>query len=534
MHEKWNTRLIGSIRKRAKDPSKAKDPDHIRGLEECFNATMAEEKLGMVMGPFNYDEVKEQLKGKNIRAMRRFPQYRFPGAPARPCDNARENESNLAHTKYERLLTENSDFPMRAANLIYDLLPGACSAKLSINDLKKAYRQIPSGHPHYTVVALWDPYSKRVVFFICLGLPFGCSISVIQFNRPMEALQTIMRRLLGIITAHYYDDWANVSTGYSAKSDDDTLQQLHSTLGFILDMGKHLKPGNNPFLGVQYNFDNFRDGIVTISIKPDRITKLNSAIHSVLTQDYMYSGTASSLRGKLYFATTQCFGRVGRAALQPLVSRQYSPYFHMTDAIKDSLHFFLILIQRNPPRSHRLYKRNRSHLIIWTDASWEDGAGIIGILVYDPETNTFYYSALHVPAWMLDRWVAKAQQIGQAEILAAILPYTSLPLHMIANRNVLHFIDNTSAISGMLKGYSAAPDSAWMVNIFHTYNTQLHSNIWYEHVDSKANPADLPSRLLFGYLAFGLRAVWFDCVLDEATWSRPIYEWFEPPMPNPP
>ena len=78
----------------------------------------------------------------------------------------------------------------------------------------------------------------------------------------------------------------------------------------------------------------------------------------------------------------------------------------------------------------------------------------------------------------------------------------------------------------MLKGYSSAPDSAWMVNVFHCANTKLQCNQWWEHVDSKANCSDMPSRLDFDYVRNTLHATYYQTIIDEYAWARPVYQWF--------
>ena len=50
--------------------------------------------------------------------------------------------------------------------------------------------------------------------------------------------------------------------------------------------------------------------------------------------------------------------------------------------------------------------------------------------------------------------------------------------------------------------------------------------IQWEHVDSKANCSDMPSRKDFAYVIRALRAVYFPTILDEYAWSRPAYQWF--------
>ena len=139
------------------------------------------------------------------------------------------------------------------------------------------------------------------------------------------------------------------------------------------------------------------------------------------------------------------------------------------------------------PRVIHLDIESRPHLVMWTDASWENDSGVVGVIIYDMECERFYYSWASIPDWLVQMWVPKMQQIGQAELAAAIFPYISLPPSMIKGRRVLHFIDNFGALCAIFKGYSKAPDSAWMINLFHAANTKIRARIWWEHVDSKAN-----------------------------------------------
>ena len=74
---------------------------------------------------------------------------------------------------------------------------------------------------------------------------------------------------------------------------------------------------------------------------------------------------------------------------------------------------------------------------------------------------------------------------------------------LFKGREAIHWIDNTSAISCLLHGYSGKVDSALLVNAFHLFNAGLRVRIHFEYVESKANVADLPSRQEFTYLLTG-------------------------------
>ena len=93
-------------------------------------------------------------------------------------------------------------------------------------------------------------------------------------------------------------------------------------------------------------------------------------------------------------------------------------------------------------------------------------------------------------------FVWRRQQIGQLEILAGLVPYLSPAMQChIAGREVIHWIDNTSAKAALVYGYSGVPESAPLVHAFHALNLVVRSKPWFEWIPTKANPSDEPSRV---------------------------------------
>eukprot|EP00964_Phaeocystis_antarctica_P004889 scaffold2650_cov66-Phaeocystis_antarctica.AAC.1 len=52
----------------------------------------------------------------------------------------------------------------------------------------------------------------------------------------------------------------------------------------------------------------------------------------------------------------------------------------------------------------------------------------------------------------------------------------------LIERDVIHFIDNTAAVAGIAKGFSAKPDSARIIHAYHALNVQIGAQV---HFDSK-------------------------------------------------
>ena len=65
---------------------------------------------------------------------------------------------------------------------------------------------------------------------------------------------------------------------------------------------------------------------------------------------------------------------------------------------------------------------------------------------------------------------------------------------MLRDRRVLHFIDNTVALSKAVHGYTREPDMAAASNALHVCDAALRVDAWFEWVPSDANISDLPSR----------------------------------------
>ena len=87
----------------------------------------------------------------------------------------------------------------------------------------------------------------------------------------------------------------------------------------------------------------------------------------------------------------------------------------------------------------------------------------------------------------------RQQQVGQLEALAAECVYESLPTIM-RNADVLHFVDNTSALYGVVTGSSPQPDSTRIIFSLHLRQLLDRFVVWFSYVASAANVSDLPSR----------------------------------------
>jgi hypothetical protein len=134
----------------------------------------------------------------------------------------------------------------------------------------------------------------------------------------------------------------------------------------------------------------------------------------------------------------------------------------------------------------------------------------VGYVCYDEERGYTSAGGAACTAEVLDSFEPRAQHIGQLEILAELVPYLTEPA-TFRGREVVHFVDNTSAIYATIKGYSPSRDSARLVHLIHSVLAALGTTVWFEYVPSKLNIADAPSRGDFDLLV-GLGARFYSPV----------------------
>ena len=523
----WNSKMVGSMRKRAL----RLDAQGCQDALDCYDATLKEVAdawaIGSERGDHGMDlEELHRRFGEDACALRRFPHRRFPGAPVRPVDDASENGLNDDAIMSETIACENADFPCRAARMFWALL-GPVPMHVGTDDLTKAYRQFATSQPHVTVVGVWNPRRKRTEFFVLRGMPFGAAASVNQFNRCPKLVVAICRCFFGISLCHYYDDYAICEPAPVCAHAQFVLRRVHELLGWRLDVAKHARAAfANPFLGVITDFAVAHlSGHAVMLIKPERREKLTAALRQIVATKKLTPAQAASMRGKLYFTCCSVYGRVGRAALRAFTNHQYGKSRLADAALISACAFFLCLFKRNMPRAVRLQKCVRSQLVIWSDAALERGIGRLGFVAYDPDDSCFFTSHYDVPSELINCFVHPEHCIGQLEIFAAMFVYLSLPNERLRNRRVFHYVDNTSAISALFKGYSGKSDSSRLVNIFACLQAVLRFDVWWEYVPSAANIADMPSRLDYSYL-HQLCAVWVQpFVLTVDAYMAPISSW---------
>ena len=90
-------------------------------------------------------------------------------------------------------------------------------------------------------------------------------------------------------------------------------------------------------------------------------------------------------------------------------------------------------------------------------------------------------------------WNDREQQIFIAETMVPITALHCNP-ELFRDRDVIWFVDNESACSTLIRGASKEEDVNGIAECTQFQCLHLNTRIWYEWVDTKANPADKLSR----------------------------------------
>ena len=148
-----------------------------------------------------------------------------------------------------------------------------------------------------------------------------------------------------------------------------------------------------------------------------------------------------------------------------------------------------------PPRCLQVLAQPEQPVIIYSDASFEPGKPVTcGWVVFHPEWTSPVGQSIQLSEADTDRWVERATDIFPAEACCGVLVPHNLPQAFLG-RDVTCFVDNEAAAAALIRGGFGAEDVDLLSQLAHLAFMPLQARVWFEWVDSEANPADGLSRL---------------------------------------
>ena len=482
--------------------------------ERIFAETVKEQQLGLA---------SQFLSKHDLDAMFGVGQWRpiprhiiLQHGKWRPIDDAKVSLHNSGTRMFETIVNQRPDFLAVTSKYYFQVLTQFLNGKplppwfhlvAGTEDLWKGYRQFFAilKHMRFSIVTFVTPQGVRV-FVIMWGLPFGLKSAVVQFNRNPQVVTAVARRVLLLMMGHYFDDSTMLALLQQAPHMKTLWIRLFNL--FQLDIGhdkRQLFRSIPKFLGLMTDLSlipsRFQVAIFPACHSIEKaIVIIDSSLHAMC----LTSGTASKLRGILTWDDSALMGKPCRGASIPLIQRQY---FDVDSTIEpdSALHMSLVFLRKVlrllRPRIVQM-DAPRPPLIIYTDASTDAPcpSGLrLGLVIFEQDPDIVpICNSFDVPLEVVDSWKSRATYITQAELL--ILPVlTHLPHYrpLLANRDLIWFIDNQAALGAAYKAGSSVSDMSELTLLQSLSVVSLCCRAWYEYVPSKCNISDPLSRLGF-------------------------------------
>jgi hypothetical protein len=363
-------------------------------------------------------------------------------------------------------------------------------------DERKAYRQvgIKPEHRRFSIVAMIDPDTKKLAYFVMVGHSFGLTSAVYNYNRRSAMIDEFLVKLFEIVATCYYDDKFGFELEEQAARTHQIVARVHKLLGADFDEAKLQIGKKIDVLGVTYNLWDMK-----LEIKKKRKEQILAEIAEIMENKSLERGRAGKLKGVLMFGASQLWGKVGRAFMLALSERQYDKRGRtdLTEPIKASLEGWKHLVVEGPERVIDDGLDDQVDIVIFTDGFWPEDPERedprIGAVLFDKTRGVSQCFSLAVPMRLIVEWLPRTTQVVMIEMLAPVVSNFVWKDALIGKR-VLLFVDSEAVEGALVKGYSARDDMCWLTSVFWEQALELRALFYIDRVSTDANVADGPSR----------------------------------------
>ena len=373
-------------------------------------------------------------------------------------------------------------------------------------DHKAAYRQLKASSRLQRLITIQDPESGKIRYFAAGRLLFGEVPSVLGYNAFSVSLCKALRKRFGIPIMSYFDDFIfpamltgdfpdarKPGEGRGIAPLDFFMILCNSGVRTAFEQSKTELGEKIAYLGINIEMDNVFNKII-LDLSPGRRRDLQNQASEVINQGFLSKSQASEIAGRLGFACSVMFGRVGRAMLRPLLFRAHRDQGNqkISKAIKASLEWWISVLADEGAfrRKIDVIHPDRTKVILYTDASFKGLGGVM----YSKDVGDHWSEPVVFEAPIdIGKNLESDAAIEVLEVLA-VLAAMQIWQNLLEDSEVLIFVDNNNALANISRG--AARRAAANPPIRHVWELAAAGSMfmWLERVDSKANLSDEPSR----------------------------------------
>ncbi len=254
------------------------------------------------------------------------------------------------------------------------------------------------------------------------------------------------------------------------------VRQPRSQLDLVGLSGLARRPPPHPHARVPTTCD----GEASCRAAERLVVKVENMFAEALRADKLTPGTASKLRGVLGFLARELWGRVARGGMKPLIQREFldAPPWNLSLALMRSFEFHTSLLQMGADREMKLGRSSLAPIVVASDGMFDERlGGRIASLFADRDKRWGYCSAL--PQDLLDQWDYKINPIQKIEGFAVFHGLITA-WDDIVGRDLVWFIDNSSALAATVKGSTKDVDLDIMVQTIYFLAFAGRVRIWWE------------------------------------------------------
>ena len=335
---------------------------------------------------------------------------------------------------------ENSDTWL-AASLFYKRYDPLVKIRIFLVDFRHAYKTVPLCRQQgdFAHIVLAPPEGDPVVAELRTQ-PFGSRRAPANWGRVTSFVQWVLATFFCLYLAKNADDCFATEPESTCFSAFSTVREVCALLGFALEGDKENAPSPSiDILGATVSLGSF---FLEACLPTGRKRLLVVYLKQVLPKGVLTPGEAPKLRGRLGYAQSLMFGRLGRARLQPFSDRQYSKLRHgsweLSSDLREVLAWRIANLETSAPR--RVNFGKEAPVLLYADAS---GEGHVAAVLW-ADGRKISYSA-HLPAWT-SSWC-----IFEFELVAPTLGIVADLIHA-PSRNIFAFCDYAAADHAVIRG----------------------------------------------------------------------------------
>ena len=326
-------------------------------------------------------------------------------------------------------------------------------------DLRSAYKQfgICSEDRERIRVATTEPISRNFILLLVNALPFGATGSVAAFLRVSMFIWFIGVIGMKLAWTAFYDDYTLLSRADCTVNANWGAECLFDLLGVIFARdGKKATVFDKKFnsLGVIFDLENLCKGSALVCHTESRKTELVNTINTLLQDETVSSKNLERLRGRMLWFENFICGRQANflvAKLGKFMGGDKSAKV-MKGEVKDTLTRLLQRVMDGKP-----VQITRQVLEAWTcftDGACENECSIGAVLV-NPSGRPVCAFGSVVPQQFSEHLFRDSKHpIYEVELLP-LLVVLALWGHLFERSQVVFYVDNDAAKSGLIKGSGA-------------------------------------------------------------------------------